>query len=202
MAEVSFTAKDGDGQNFELAAHQNPDDGLYYPISMPTTRPIISQFADTLGTGLGTVEALGNYASITDFWIEPPDDEMWVISRMMVQVRSGSAMRAERYIPSAALTNGVKLIHREDSTEYDLTSQSPILTLAEWGSYCFDTRYDSFGAGDVFFSVRWSFNKSGTYLNLDGGNDDRLIVRLNDDFSTLTSHRFIFQGFKLQGSAG
>ena len=202
MAETTFTAKDANGANILIAAQQNPDDGALYPINMPTTRPIISQFLDTVGDGSGTFEATGDYSSVADdFYIQAPAGELWAISRILITGRDTGNFRPEYYDVGGPLTNGIRLIHEENGVENDLTSQSPVKTLAEWGSYCYDVNIYDFGAGDEYFDVRWSFFRAGTFVDLAGDTNDKLIVRLNDDFTGLNSHRFLVQGFKIQGDA-
>lgn len=201
---MSFIAKDGAGTNFNLASHIDTGNGIHYPANMLPNRPMISQFADSLGTGLGTVDLIGDYSgAATDFWIEPPAGEVWHIFRLIGYMRFGSALRADRY-GGAALTNGVKLIHEVSSSERDLTSQRSVLHLAEWGAYCHDFTEHSFGSGDNFATWRWSFNRSGVALFIDGDNNDKVIIRLNDNFSAtgvnLVEHHFLFQGHKLVGS--
>ena len=129
---MSFTAKDGDGANFEVAAHQDTGTGIFYPVGMIPNRPMLSQFVDSLGTGLGVINIVGDYSSSsTDFWVEPPAGEVWHIMRLMVKIQDSGNFRPEWYGASSALTNGIRIIHQMDSIENDLTSQLPITDIGE-----------------------------------------------------------------------
>ncbi len=201
---MSFTAKDGDGVNIEIASHVDTANAVHYPTQMFPNRPMVSQFVDSLGTGLGTVNLIGDYSGLaTDFWIEPPAGEVWHLTRLIGIMRYGSALRADRY-GANVLVNGIKVIHEVSSSENDLTSQETVQNLAMWGAYCFDAQEHSFGSGDNFFNFRWTFTKSGVSLTLNGDNNDKLIIRLEDDFSAtganIVDHHFLVQGHKLVGS--
>lgn len=198
---TSFTAKDGDGTNIEIAAHLDTGNGIYFPTSMIPALPMVSQFVDSLGTGLGTININGDYSGgATDFWIEPPAGEIWHIARLIATIQDTGTLRAEFYGAASALTNGIKIIHEVNSSESDLTSQLPITNIGEFASYSFDANEISTGAGDNFIIFRWTFARSGTVLELDGDNNDKLIVRVNDDHTDLVGHRFMVQGHKLVGS--
>jgi hypothetical protein len=71
-----------------------------------------------------------------------------------------------------------------------------ILTNADWGHVCFDTGDITFGSGFDHFHVRWTFANSGKLLRLVGDGNERLEVRLNDDFDGLHDHYFVVQGWK------
>ena len=196
-----FNAKDADGNTIKVYAEYDSINGIYIPVSTLPSRPMISRFADTNGDGTGTFEAIGNYSGgATDFWIEPPAGEYWHIFRLIVELRDTGSFRAEYYGAGAALTNGIKIIHEVSAVENDLTAQSSIKNNAQWASYCYDINNINFGAGDDFMVARWTFANAGTALELFGDTDDKIIVRLNDDFTGLNAHRFLIQGFKITGT--
>jgi hypothetical protein len=49
-------------------------------------------------------------------------------------------------------------------------------------------------AGDEMLQVRWTFAKSGAQLRLNGNNNERLEVVLDDDLDGLIEHYFMVQG--------
>lgn len=198
---MSFIAKDGNGTNFILASHIDSGNAIHYPAQMLPNRPMISQFCDSLGTGLGTINIIADYSgAATDFWIEPPAGEIWHILRIMVKISDSGNFRPEWYGANGPLTNGLKIIHEVNSVDNDLTGQLPIRNIGEMAAYMFDIKLHDFGAGDKFITGRWSFSRSGVALALNGDTNDKLIVRVNDDMSGLTGHKFIAQGHKLVGS--
>lgn len=162
-----------------------------------TDRLIISRFLDTVGNGTGTKNAIGNYAAgTTEFKIVPAAGEIFVINRMIVQIRDSGQFTASTYGAIAALANGIH-IHVKDSggIKVDLVDSLTIKTNAEWGRVCYDTQLISWGVGDSFILVRWTFGRSGTQIWLDNSRGDYLSADLNDDFTGLVSHYFMVQGF-------
>jgi len=197
----SFTAKDGDGTNFEVAAGFDSGNGVYYPQSMPATdRPLISQRVDSLGTGAGTTNMIGNYSGgATDFWTEPPAGEIWHLTRFIGLIEYSGSLRPERY-GNAALTNGVKLVWEANSVETDFTAQGNITHLADWAGFTGHAETIDFGAGNNFIIFVGDFTKGGSILKLDGDTNDKAIIRLEDDHTDLVSHRVTVQGYKMVGS--
>ena len=65
---------------------------------------------------------------------------------------------------------------------------------AEWATYCHDLTAHTWGSGNDTLTVRWTFTKGigDDGVVLDPGESIRVI--LNDDFSDLVAHKFLFQG--------
>ena len=53
----------------------------------------------------------------------------------------------------------------------------------------------SFGSGDAYLAVRFTFSKLGRSLIIT--ENDKFIIRLEDDFTGLTGHKFMMQGFEV-----
>jgi hypothetical protein len=80
----------------------------------------------------------------------------------------------------------------------DMTGGVPVKTNADWKTKMFDFDVFDIGIGDNYAVGRWTFAKAGTALRLVGrpdGTSDRLVFRLNDDFSGLVEHHFLVQGY-------
>jgi hypothetical protein len=169
-----------------------------------SNRLIISRFLDTVGDGSGTKNAIGDYSgAVEEFKIVPGADEIFVINRLIAQIRDNGVFSASTYGAIAGgLTNGV-VIRLKDSggTKLDLCDGLPIKTNAEWARVCYDTQLLTWGAGDSFISVRWTFSRSGTQVWLDNSRGDYLSVDLNDDLTTLESQYFLVQGFNYKVNA-
>lgn len=153
---------------------------------------------DTNGDGTGTVDANGDYSSAaTHFYIQPPKDRVYTIARMMVEILDTNGFQAQEYGNlGSALTNGIQVCIIDDTgVVVDLTSRNDtVVTNAEWAMYCFDVKLNSWGAGDEQLAVRWTFDKAGSPLILEGKNNERLAVILNDNFTGLIKHHFVIQG--------
>ena len=163
---------------------------------------IFSRYLDTAGNGTGTKEATGDYSVTAEgFYIEPsPNVDMGnlQIARIIVFIEDSQNWSANGYGDiTAGLTNGIelKVFNEDDSVAADLTDGIPIKSNADWHSKCHDVTYTSYGVGNDFLSVRWTFTKAGKPITL--GYGERLEVMLNDDLTGLVSHRFLAQGIKL-----
>ncbi len=149
------------------------------------------------GTVGGDENAVGNYASPTQFWAEHTAE--WVVWRMLVHIEDTvGAASADYGNITNGLTNGIKLQVLESDASTVVTNliptQGPVKTNADWGGICFDVEYENVGSGNDFINVRWTFNNAGTPLRLKAG--QRIAVTFNDDLSGLIGHRFLVQGFK------
>ena len=158
---------------------------------------LLYQYLDVDGDGTGVFNAVGNYAAAAeDFYIQPPVDTLYVIHRMIIHIHDGAAFSAEKYGALAVLTNGVSVTVKQVSPAVDLvdlTAREPIVSNAEWGALCFDVDLASYGQGDVYLNVRWTFSKAGQPIVLN--DNQRLAVTVNDDLTGLIGHKFMVQGY-------
>lgn len=151
---------------------------------------------DTNGDGTGTKNANGNYSTPDIFYIEPSSDRLFLINRMIVCIEDAAGMRAERYGSlSDALTNGIIVRVSDNSgVKQDLTDGIPVKTNAGWGTLCFDVDVKTWGAGDELLLVRWTFQRSGVPIPLNGAKGEKLEIYLQDDFTGIVNHYFFAQG--------
>jgi len=159
----------------------------------------ICRFLDTNGDGTGTKDAIGDYSSAAeDFYIQPGANETYEIHRLIVRIADSGAPDAGKYGNNITLTNGIS-VHLEGGITRDLTDNMPVLSNGDRSKLCYDVNVISWGTGDDYVGVRWTFSKSGAPITLRGSISDKLIVRLNDDFSNLVGHTFMVQGQNLGG---
>lgn len=142
----------------------------------------------------------------TEFFLEPGPDEIFRIARVIVTVQDGPVLAANRYGKDLVLVDGVRLAKRTDSEIIvSYTNDRPVLTNAGWAEYCFDADVKAWGPGDEFLTVRWTFTRAGQFMRLLGEREDpdtgltlpaqRISIMLNDDFTGLTNHTFLVQGY-------
>ena len=158
---------------------------------------LISQFASSNGDGTGTTSLVGGYSDtglgVSTFSIEPVTSAI-VLRRMIVTIEDAGAPDSGKYGNNLVLTNGIVITVNEanDAVRSTLTPD-PVLTNANWASYCHDLTEHAFGTGNDTVTIRWTFTKGNPNgIVLDPGESLRVI--LNDDFSDLVSHKFLFQG--------
>lgn len=116
------------------------------------------------------------------------------LERMLIQIEDNAVFTSSGYGGLSALTNGIHIYHSADNgdTETHIDAMRPIKSAAHWARLCYDFSIHSFGSGNNFATVRWTFAKTGAPLCL--GSGDELVVEINDDLSTLVDHSFIVQG--------
>ena len=165
--------------------------GFYLPRKILFTR-----FLDTDGDGTGTIDAIADTSGAADEFLFTASARC-IVARMLVSVSDTAGINAEEYGNlGGALANGITILVRDgnDVTLMDFTGQAAIKTNAEWGAYCFDVDVKSWSNAPVneLLVVRWTFEKYGTHLILNAGDD--FVVTVNDDMDGLLSHRFLLEG--------
>ena len=186
----------GDANSATQVSSGNP-----LPVSVASTGSvplIISTHLDSIGDGTGVINANSDYSSggsgSTEFFIAPPTGSAYRIHRLIVFVEDVGSFDSGFYGNSVVLGNGMTVtIESGSTTLVDLTNGHPITTNSSWAHFCHDLTVFTFGTGNEFMSVRWTFAKSGTPVRLE--NPERLVVTLNDDLTGLVAHHFLVQGF-------
>ena len=160
-------------------------------------RKPVYRFLDTNGDGTGTKNATGNYAAAaTDFFIAPSTGERLYLARLIVLIEDGAAWfdSGDYGAIAGGLTNGVVPKWVRNGTTHDLTDGVPVTNNVEWAQLCYDVSLQTFGAGNSFLTVRWTFERRGAGLVL-ASPQDKFSITLNDDLTELVKHRFQVQGY-------
>ena len=208
MTAVAHGLVTGDGPFFTVSSGADLPDGL-----LPLTDYWIIRIDDDIfqyaaseadaasstpvdiaddGTGTHTV-LIPSICKIT-----PPSNKIYNITRLLIVIRDNSNITAANYGGVSTLSNGVQVrCMRGNTVLANLTNSHPITGNVEWGTFAFDVEDHTFGSGDNFTLVRWSFFKSGNPLVLDGLRGDSLEVWINDDLSSMTGHTFVIQGTEI-----
>ncbi len=154
------------------------------------------RYLDTDGDGGGTVSAIGNYATATQFYIQDTTRYL-AIERMIVYVEDAGSMDSGQYGNGITLTNGIELqiLESDDSLIYDVMAGNPVTKNMHWQGKCHDLTMSSWGSGNTGYSVRWTFSKSGKPIILAPG--QKLAIILEDNYTGLIDHRFQVQGYYL-----
>lgn len=168
---------------------------------------IFSRHLDTDGDGTGTKNAIGDYSSTPEiFYIQPAATQIFRVYRMLVLIRGPKAkFLTDNYGSRIQLTNGIIIRTQDDSgTLINLSDDVPIRTNGNWARMCFDSFIYEAGSGgtDTYLRVRWTFSQAGYPIRLNGANNERLEIVLNDDFTLNTSgsdplveHYYVAQGY-------
>ena len=154
---------------------------------------IMSRHLDIVGDGTGLDNVIADYTVPQVFKIAPAAGEIFRIERMIGFIQDGGNFTAEGYGGLVALTNGIALEYDVKGSVVQLLEEA-VVSNAEWGGQCFDTRYDNFGAGDNMFVFRWTFSKAGGPIILNGDLGEEIRLTAQDNFTGLVKQKFLVQG--------
>jgi len=148
-----------------------------------------------MGQSLANVSMTGDYSTVPkEFVLKPPTGRIYVVSRILLSVRDTGMLDAVKYGNNIMLANGIDFVRRfKDGSEVSLTPV-PIKTNAEWSSFCEHSTIQSYGNGDEYLSVSCSFDEQGGPIWLRDEFDERLVLKLSDDFDGLNGHTLMAQG--------
>ena len=157
------------------------------------------KYATLDGADTNIKSATGDYSTTpVDYKIIPPEGSVYVIFRALIAIQDTN-MDAQQYGAMAALTNDVTMsIQSGGEVELDLMDDVPVKSNSAWGRLCYDALLTDFGTGNNFFNVRWTFEKAGTPLYIDGDLGEEFCITLADDFTGLINHYFQLQGYILR----
>lgn len=179
--------------------------GAYAKFKFPRESQIFQYLSKDAGGDQSdaNINANGDYSVTPEkFFIKPPNDETWVILRMIISAQATGVFRAGGYgALTGGLTNGIDVYRNVTGDISDhLVTKAPVKTNAQWGFNCYDVDVKTWGPGDEFLLSRWTFEKSGRSMALDGAIGEEMGVIVRDDLSGLVNHIFQVQGFKIQNS--
>lgn len=134
------------------------------------------------------------------FYFRPTHGKRAYIERLIVHLEDTGSIDADGFGNGAALNRGLKIgVQRpsfgSDNWDFDLLDGQTIKTNGQWGGVCFDVDVRGWGTGDEVLAVRWTFGRSGQPLELDGGNDECVVVWFDEDLSGLNEHTMMVQGY-------
>ena len=160
----------------------------------PTDHSIFSTFA----RNGGAISAVGDYSlSQTDFILEPEGDDVLWVHRVLIFLEDTGSFDSEKYGNGITLTNGISIkVYRGETETMDLMDANPVKTNSHWKRLCYDFSILDEGTGNKTAGARFTIEKGGVSIGLDGSKSDQIRVELNDDFTGLVDHTFIFQGYK------
>lgn len=156
------------------------------------------RYLDTNGDGTGTKDASVDGSGTQQiFKITPPAGTIYRIARMLIYIQDGSGFAAAEYGNlGTTLTTGIGLrIHNGTTTVLDLMDGVKVQQNADWARCCYDANLVTWGAGDEFLVVRWTFERAGQMLRLDGDATESLEILIDDNLTGLTSQYFQVQGY-------
>jgi hypothetical protein len=193
----SVVLKDSDGyvreHHFEVIA-------VVADTSIELDTPVSTDYAT------GTVEEVilncavdGSGATVV-YEAGPPADEVWHITRLNISITDETAMDDSEFGGlGSALEYGVVVRENKNSGTYS--------TLTNWkvNGNMVEDMYDvtyvarTLPAGSYGLRGRWTFEKAGVIVKLDGSTSDKIEVLIQDDLTGLLTFKMKVQGHKEGG---
>ena len=151
-----------------------------------------------LRNATGSADVVLDYTlTPTEFFVRPPPGEVWRIARMLVFIEDTKINADDYGAIAGGISPGMELYVADDNGVINhLTDGGEINTNAEWAEYCYDADAKSWGVGNEFLVVRWTFTKAGVPLRLIGDKRERLAILAQDDLTGLIAHEYIVQGYR------
>lgn len=164
-----------------------------YPV---VSRPFLRWLSLT-GDGTHTTAAItGNYAAPTDFYFQVPAGNTYEVAQILITISCGSSISQGDYGNIAGgLTNGVKLIQKKNGVETQLIGGLTVKKNYEFLAATTSSSVTSFSGGSQ--TIQFSFNSYAdlnSYIELQGNTSDQMILRVQDNFTTLVNQKCIIRG--------
>jgi len=158
----------------------------------------LCRYLDSVGDGTGDVDAIGDYSTAPQvFSMGPPPGDVWIVSTLIVYIRDRGFMRADEWANIGTLTNGVAIMHVDDSGVLaDITNGRPLLVSSDLDAICADFRKTDYAGIHESLVGIIDFGRDGAPVRLVGNDSGRLMVLLRDDFTGIEVQRFRAVGFR------
>lgn len=149
------------------------------------------------GTGATSQNVNGSITPVL-FSIQPPADEKYTLRRLTLHAIDGNWNNALQYgALGGPLTNGIKIYVRDGSGIIkNYTSNITIKRTHDWALLAGVDSVNIGAAGADPFLVRWTFDKGASDIVLDGSNNERFVVEIQDNLTGLDDQLTMVQGFK------
>lgn len=158
---------------------------------LPVIRPLTVN-----GDTTGTFNAIGNYSVTSqDFYYEVPAGSDFLFSQLTISLStaSGTFNQVDYGSIAGGITNGLKIFLRLAGNEIQILASQVIKTNADFYVLTFNVEKSIFAGTPQTLVAAFDLNKDyGAPLVLEAF--DRIIVRCNDDFTSLSSHKFVARG--------
>jgi len=165
-------------------------------VDSPVRKRQLFQYLDSVGDGSGIKNLIGDYSGApTTFKIAPGAGEIFILTRMLIYIEDAGSFDTGSYANGVMLTNGISLEHDHIDGVVDMMAGIKVTNNGDWAGKCKDVDTHTWGAGNEFLTGRWSFDRTGQEIALNGDAGQELRISLNDDFSGIAKHEFMIQGF-------
>ncbi|MEE9374484.1 MAG: hypothetical protein V3V00_15620 [Saprospiraceae bacterium] len=146
------------------------------------------------------VNAIGNYTGggvgTTEFFIQPPVGFIYHITRSLMRIRANAVLTSDEYTNAGALTFGIQFNIKSDTISGDQIVPIPLKTIGDFASYSHEVK--PLENPSKSWSIEFNHMRGDSGVFLRGNTNDRIVIALADDFSSLLTHSAIAQGLIFQ----
>lgn len=137
-----------------------------------------------------------NSGAVVDYFYEPPAGSGFVVHSLCVQVADNANFNQIDYGAIAGgLTNGLSFWLRSKGVEVPLLAAQVIKRNADWARISPDLKLTQWaGLSQSLIMNLDTDARFGLPLTMSSVNNDRIILRTNDDFTSLVDHTFAIGG--------
>lgn len=125
------------------------------------------------------------------YQVAPPVGVNWNITRILINMTDGAASDDNKFGGINELTNGV-VIRQDNGIKTNITHWR---NNGDMVRDMFDVTYDKITGGVNGLHGRWTFQKAGIVINLNGDDGDELRILIQDDIAAQTTMIVRAQGY-------
>lgn len=157
------------------------------------------RYMDHEGDGSGEKNHNHDCSGGVQVRITPPVGMVYVVTAVMVWIKTAGKMKAHQYGNGPALANGITMgIMRDGEVITDTTDGVPVKTNIDWMHIGRRFEYiegPALGVDPSYWLSWWEYIAVGEPAFLDGTLLTEFVMFMNDDFSHLLEHYFIVFGY-------
>jgi len=158
-------------------------------MSVPNKR--LDRFLDTNGDGTGDFNIVDNYTSDTTFFIQPPEDEVYILGEAVINVTGTGNFAPDEYGGSSSLINGLTFALLQGNEELRI-SKTRIFNNIDWFKFTNNVVLEK-SQNISCISIHWDLEVVSSGLVLRGNSGDKLSLIVKDDFTGIDSHTFFIR---------
>lgn len=128
----------------------------------------------------------------TQFFIQPPPGFIYHIVRTLLRIKANAVITSDDYSASGALANGIQFNIKSDTIPGELIAPIPLRTIGDYASY--STEVKPLENPSKSWSIEFSHMRGDSGIFLRGNSNDRIVVTMSDDLSSLLTHTALAQG--------
>ncbi|TFH43608.1 MAG: hypothetical protein E4H01_11825 [Lysobacterales bacterium] len=150
------------------------------------------QAIDTIGDGSG----ISNMARVADnYFIRPSPSQEIELVRINIVMQDTGKFAGEKYSVAGALTTGISITKKDETGILHNFTPVPIKRIGQWGLLAgVDMIMTDFTVGDDIVLVRWTLEKAGASVFLDGTKGEFFQVSVPDTLAAFVDHTMHAQG--------